>query len=186
LSLLLQPRSQRAQLDAGDPPSPCRTDAPDEERKADTGQRRGRHQSLHPVAMREGARLARHRRQPRASGCWLPLLQQPKVWPGFNDMATTRPDLAAEFHPTKNGDLTPETIVASTWRRLFWKCACGNEWPATGESRAKRGRGCRKCARYLGFDCRVMSRWTAAACLSGDRRPARWRLSRCERRRPTS
>jgi len=47
---------------------------------------------------------------------------------------------------TKNGNLTPETIVFDTWRPLWWKCANGHEWRAMGESRATKGRGCRKCA----------------------------------------
>jgi len=29
-----------------------------------------------------------------------------------NNMAATHPEFAAQFHPTKNGDLTPETVLA--------------------------------------------------------------------------
>jgi len=77
------------------------------------------------------------------AGC--PYCGNRKVWAGLNDMASVRPDLAAEFDVTKNGNFTPETIVFDTWRPLWWKCANGHEWRATGESRATKGRGCRKC-----------------------------------------
>ncbi|WP_374113632.1 zinc-ribbon domain-containing protein [Microbacterium sp. zg.Y909] len=62
-------------------------------------------------------------------------------------MATTHPRLAAEFHMTRNGGLTPTDVVAGTSKRLWWKCACGNEWPATGDSRANKGRSCGRCKR---------------------------------------
>ena len=32
-----------------------------------------------------------------------------KLIPSVNDLATVRPDLAKEWHPTKNGHLTPNT-----------------------------------------------------------------------------
>ena len=38
-------------------------------------------------------------------GC--PYLNNSRIWIGFNDLATTHPNLAAEWHPTKNGDLKP-------------------------------------------------------------------------------
>ncbi len=79
----------------------------------------------------------------QGTGC--PYCSNKKVWPGFNDMATTRPDIAAEFHASLNGDLTPQTVVAGTGKPLHWECACGNVWRATGDSRANRGRGCKEC-----------------------------------------
>jgi hypothetical protein len=51
--------------------------------------------------------------------------------PGHNDMATTRPDLAAEFHPTKNAPFTPGDVVAGTGRKIWWQCAHGHEWETT-------------------------------------------------------
>ena len=65
-----------------------------------------------------------------------------------NCMATTHPELAAEFHPTKNGNLTPQVLTARTDKRLWWKCAEGDdhEWQATGGNRSRHGRGCPICA----------------------------------------
>lgn len=82
----------------------------------------------------------------QGTGC--PYCSNKKVWGGFNDMATTRPDLAADLHRSRNGELTPQDVVAGTGKRLWWECQnCGHEWPATGDSRANRGRGCKKCSR---------------------------------------
>jgi hypothetical protein len=57
------------------------------------------------------------------------------------------PDLAAQFHPTKNGDLTPADLVAGTAKRIWWKCPIGpdHEWQATGNTRMS-GKGCPYCA----------------------------------------
>jgi DNA-directed RNA polymerase subunit RPC12/RpoP len=70
---------------------------------------------------------------------------------GRNSMASTHPELAKEFHPTKNGDTTPSGIVAGTQKKLWWLCSkCGNEWFASSSPRTK-GVGCPACA-PSGFD----------------------------------
>ena len=35
--------------------------------------------------------------------------------------------LVAEWHPTKNGDLKPEDVVASSKRKVWWKCFKGED-----------------------------------------------------------
>ncbi|MFK0401997.1 zinc-ribbon domain-containing protein [Microbacterium sp. NPDC090225] len=67
-----------------------------------------------------------------------------RVVPGENDMATTHPALAQELHPSKNHGLSATSIVAGTNKKLWWRCAKGHEWPATGNARVG-GRGCREC-----------------------------------------
>ena len=49
-----------------------------------------------------------------------PFVEGYKVWPGFNDLATCYPDLAAQWHPTENGDLTPSTVPCQSNRSVFW------------------------------------------------------------------
>ena len=39
-----------------------------------------------------------------------------------NSLATQFPDVAEEWHPTKNGDLTPVDVVAGSIKRFWWKC----------------------------------------------------------------
>jgi hypothetical protein len=65
-----------------------------------------------------------------------------------NSLATLRPDLAAQWHPTLNGDLTPDQVVAGTNKKHWWKCPEGpdHEWQANGNSRVNGGNGCPFCA----------------------------------------
>ncbi len=86
----------------------------------------------------------------RSSGRGCPFCSNNKVLAGFNDMATTHPELAKEWHPTKNLPLTPKDVIAGTPLRLWWKCDSGHEWPATGNKRYM-SRGCPSCASF-GFD----------------------------------
>lgn len=78
----------------------------------------------------------------RGSGC--PYCTNRKV-SSMNSMRATHPHLAREFHTSRNGDLTPDDIVAGTGRRLWWVCSLGHEWQATGDSRANRRSGCPVC-----------------------------------------
>ncbi|WP_104062308.1 zinc-ribbon domain-containing protein [Arthrobacter sp. 4R501] len=66
--------------------------------------------------------------------------------PGHNDMTTTHPKLAAEFHPFKNAPFIPSTVVAGTGKKIWWQCLQGHEWETTGNSRASMGTGCPTCA----------------------------------------
>ena len=63
-----------------------------------------------------------------------------------NCLSTTHPDLAEQWHPTKNGDLTTDNIVAGSNKKAWWKCDKGDdhEWEAVIASRAS-GRGCPIC-----------------------------------------
>lgn len=69
------------------------------------------------------------------------------VVPGKNDLATTRPDLALDWHPTKNGDLKPTDVTKGRRQPVWWKChACGHEWQDSINHR-NGGRGCSNCKR---------------------------------------
>jgi len=76
----------------------------------------------------------------RLSGKGCPYCANQILLPGYNDMATTHPELVAE------AIFDPATVIAGTNRRLRWRCATGHEWTATGNSRAFRGTGCPDCA----------------------------------------
>lgn len=81
----------------------------------------------------------------RGSGC--PYCAGKKVLAGFNDLATTQPQLAREWHPTLNGRLTPEMVTAGSHKKVWWKCAQGHVWKAVVYSRTGRQRrGCPVCA----------------------------------------
>ena len=56
------------------------------------------------------------------------------------------PVLAAQWHPTKNGDQTPEDVTAGSGQKVWWVCGQGHEWEATVVNRSH-GTGCPRCAR---------------------------------------
>lgn len=64
---------------------------------------------------------------------------------GHNDLLTLYPKLASEWHPTKNGDLTPQGITAGSPKNIWWKCGKGHEWEAKVRGRAVKGGGCYQC-----------------------------------------
>ena len=66
---------------------------------------------------------------------------------GFNDLATVAPTVAAQWHPTLNGDLTPETIAAKSAKKVWWKCEHGHEWQTQVFNRTT-GSGCPFCYPY--------------------------------------
>jgi len=65
-----------------------------------------------------------------------------------NCLATTHPDLAKQWHSTKNGKLTPYDVAAGSGKRVWWKCDIGDdhEWQATVLNR-KKGTSCPICSR---------------------------------------
>ena len=67
------------------------------------------------------------------------------VLPGINDLATTHPQLAKEWHPTKNMPLTPEQVTYGKGKKVWWVCSEGHEYPATILHRASGGTNCPIC-----------------------------------------
>lgn len=78
------------------------------------------------------------------SGC--PYCTGKRAWPGENDLASQRPDLAAQWHPTKNNGVTPADIPLGSHHMAWWVCDKGHEWRAMVKSRAINGTGCPVCA----------------------------------------
>jgi hypothetical protein len=60
--------------------------------------------------------------------------------------AYCHPELLDEWHPTLNGSLTPETVLAGANTIIWWRCRKKKRhvWDATLKSRSH-GRGCPKC-----------------------------------------
>lgn len=55
------------------------------------------------------------------------------------------PELAKEWHPTKNGDLTPEQVTSGSAKKVWWICDKGHEWEAVIGSRVGADRKCPIC-----------------------------------------
>lgn len=70
-----------------------------------------------------------------------------KVLAGFNDLATLQPEVAKEWHPTLNQDLTPSMVMPGSHKRVWWECSAGHVWNAVVFSRTgSRKCGCPVCA----------------------------------------
>ena len=85
-----------------------------------------------------------YRRTKRKSGC--PYCVNQKVC-ADNCLATTHPELVEEWHPTKNGNITPNDIVAGTCKKYWWKCNKDHEWEAVSNNRTGKNKtGCPYCS----------------------------------------
>jgi hypothetical protein len=56
--------------------------------------------------------------------------------------------VAAQWHPTRNGDVTTADIVATTQTPYWWQCPAGpdHEWQTPVHLRTQRGHGCPFCS----------------------------------------
>ena len=69
-----------------------------------------------------------------------------------NRLQTLNPSLSKEWHPTKNGSLTPMDVSFGCHKKVWWLCPKGHEWEATVNSRSN-GQGCPYCAgKRVGYE----------------------------------
>lgn len=66
---------------------------------------------------------------------------------GVNDLATTHPQIAAEWNHGRNGELEPTDVVAGSSKRVWWKCRDGHEWQAVVYRRKAGGGNCPICGK---------------------------------------
>ena len=74
------------------------------------------------------------------------ILEQYKMDRRENSLAKLYPALASEWHPTKNGNLTPEMFTPGSNERVWWLCEKGHEWKTKICHRCS-GSGCPECYR---------------------------------------
>ena len=80
-----------------------------------------------------------------AAGC--PYCAGKKVLPGFNDLQTRYPAIAAQWEPELNGSLTPEMVTPGSKRKVWWQCSDGHVWKTVVYSRTgPKKTGCPVCA----------------------------------------
>lgn len=63
-----------------------------------------------------------------------------------SSLAHVKPELASEWHPSKNGLLTPNDITYKTIQKVWWQCKAGHEWEARVSNR-NHGRNCPICSK---------------------------------------
>ena len=79
----------------------------------------------------------------RTDGHGCPYCAGQRVWKGFNDLATTHPDLIPEW--SERNKLSPDSITYKNRSNVWWHCSkCGNEYQAVVNARAN-GRICPFC-----------------------------------------
>ena len=66
-----------------------------------------------------------------------------KALPGFNDLATTNPELCLEWDYEKN-EIRPSEVTAGSQKKVWWKCEKGHSWDMLVRSRVL-GQGCPYC-----------------------------------------
>ena len=69
-----------------------------------------------------------------------------RLVPRANNLETVNPTLALEWHPTKNGELTPAMVSVNSHRIVYWLGKCKHTWPASIKNRNAQGRGCPYCS----------------------------------------
>ena len=74
----------------------------------------------------------------------------PKATDQYN-LSVMNPRLAKEWHPSRNGDLTPRNVTPGSGKKVWWICISGHEWQAPVYSR-NRGSGCPVCNRPTSTD----------------------------------
>ncbi|NQD69086.1 zinc-ribbon domain-containing protein, partial [Bacillus haikouensis] len=62
-----------------------------------------------------------------------------------NNLAFLRPDLAKQWHPSKNENVTPYDVTSRSAKKVWWICEKGHSWEAPVFYR-DRGNGCSYCS----------------------------------------
>lgn len=85
----------------------------------------------------------------RVSGHNCPYCSGHKVLSGFNDLATTNPELLSEWDYKKNLAITPQTVSAGSEKQIWWICNKGHSYKATLHKRAGKEKfGCPYCSNH--------------------------------------
>lgn len=75
-------------------------------------------------------------------GC--PYCANHKIKPGFNDLASTHPDLVKEWDFEKN-EIKPTEVSRGCGKKVWWKCPLGHRYQATILHRTNGNTGCPVC-----------------------------------------
>ena len=67
-----------------------------------------------------------------------------------NSLISKFPKIAAQWHPTKNGSIKPNVVLAGSKIKFWWKCPKGpdHEWQALLSNRVNNNAGCPCCSGY--------------------------------------
>lgn len=83
--------------------------------------------------------------QSRVDGCKCPYCSGRIIKPGLNDLATTDPQIAAEWCYEANKGIAPADIHRNSKKIYWWKCPHGHRWQAPVSARTLDNLSCTKC-----------------------------------------
>ena len=85
----------------------------------------------------------------RCDGRWgCPLCSGYYLGSPKDSLASKQPQIAKDWHPTKNSELTPQSIPPSSNKKFWWRCPRGHEYQLEPNQRVHRSRGCPECSSY--------------------------------------
>ena len=83
----------------------------------------------------------------RVQGVGCPVCAERAVLPGYNDLATTDPELILEWDYEKNANVQPFAVSRNSMRSVWWKGRCGHRWKDKIYNRVVENAGCVYCAK---------------------------------------
>ncbi|MBU5399286.1 DDE-type integrase/transposase/recombinase [Eggerthella lenta] len=82
-----------------------------------------------------------------------------RILPGYSTAECLDASLIAKWHPTKNGELTPDQVSDRTTREIWWQCPkCGYEWQENLRLTHKNARQCPNCSHEKRYGFKVEHR----------------------------
>ena len=92
-----------------------------------------------PVCARSARVLSRSKQKPKGRNATNPSpVKAEKQSCPFISLAERFPDIAAEWHPGRNGDPAPDSVRYASNDRAWWLCStCQHEWSAVINSRGE-------------------------------------------------
>ncbi len=79
-------------------------------------------------------------------GCGCPYCGGKRAIPGETDLATSNPELMAQWDKEKNTGIDPSRILPSAHDKVWWRCDKGHSWQAVVFSRTRaKASGCPYC-----------------------------------------
>lgn len=82
----------------------------------------------------------------RNSGSGCPYCSGRYAISGETDLQTLYPNIAKEWHPTKNGQVIPTEISAHSPKKAWWLCPKGHSYESSISNRVDRNDGCPYCS----------------------------------------
>jgi hypothetical protein len=87
-----------------------------------------------------------HRSKRKLEGC--PYCTGKRVC-NDNCLKSCYPEVAKQWHPTKNGELTPDKVAKMSCKKVWWICKKKHEWQAKIAQRTFKKNGCPYCSGRL-------------------------------------